>query len=276
MSKHRETRERIARTVGIGLVVTLLIVFMWYVEREGERITDHFTSSVRHGPSRMWLETPEVAPGGTIHLRVVTAGGVKSRIVHVRATAGADVATASGAEPWGDEIQTDSHSDNDDEVEVDVHAPDDAPPSRSLMVTAEVDAEIAADAAPANFRNEAHHDVLQARVEVVASGALAMHLVWRGCSALVVLAVVSLVAWIAGRRFRGEFRGDLAVLALMSAVGMAFLAGVAFVRPFERATRLYGEATTVIFTAIWVGLPVLAFALARRRTAATLPTARVR
>ena len=268
-------RGRVAWVIVIGLAIVVLV--LQKVESEGVRLAEHFTSpSVGQGPARMWTGAPEVAPGGLIHVRIAAEGGLRSRIVMARVSAGAAVVAASGADPWGDKIQTDSHDDNDDELELDVRAPDDARPGGSVRVTAAIDVEIAAEAAPANFRNETHHQDLDARVEVLTTGQVTLRRVWRCAWAVALLLLIGAVAWLIGRRVRVGLRGDVLVLGFLAAGTLAFAASFAFVEPVASATSLYGAWASALLTAIWVGLPVLAFVLARRRTAVALPTMRVR
>jgi hypothetical protein len=263
--------DRTARVVGIVLVAILVLVIAQYLEQRGERFTDSFGSSLRRGPNRVWVDTPEVGPSGEIHVRVAADGGLKARIASLRVTGGRDVVTASGAESWLFQID-DAHGDSHDELEVDLHAPEDARPGDSIPVTIEIDTILAVDAGVGKFRNEEHHDTIAADVDVVTPSGLALRLVWRGASALAVLVVACLASWIAGRR---RVRGGVAVLGLASAIGLVFLAGAAFVRPFASATHLYGEISRVTLTSIYVALPVLAFVIAQRRAAAALPAMRV-
>jgi hypothetical protein len=273
----QKARRRLGWILAIGIFGTLALYLVRMVEREGARIADHFTPTVERGPARMWLDTPEVSPGGAIHARVATEGGLASRIVLVRASAGAAVVAASGADPWGDSIKTDSHHDNEDELELDVRVPDDAAPGESIRVTADVDVEIAAEAAPANFRNESHHEVLDARIEVVTARDLALRRVWRGAWASGLLLLISVVAALFGRRLRCGLRNDVVVIGFLAAMAMAFFADLAFVRPFGSAAGLHGGWATGSLSAVWVGMPVLAFVLGRRRAsrASTLPAVEV-
>jgi hypothetical protein len=234
--RQRRKPSRLAKVVVYGFLGALALAMVLVAAALGTQIIDRYTATASWGSSPMWVDTPEVAPGGRILLRV----------------------------------------ENEDAVDVELRAPDDVTPGQELPVAAEVDVEIARESGRGTSRNQSSFDTPTATIDVLTPDGVRWRRVKRAVWAMGALMLLGVVALIAGRRHGRSLRlphgSDavrlIAVLGLIAMCALAAIGRVVFTRPIARSLTCTSSWLSLPLAMLWIVLPVLAFALARRRAAA--------
>lgn len=271
MNQSRSSRRR-AR---LGLVLVLgglgLLVTYAVANYAGKLVDRHTATGSGYG--RLWLDTPDVGPGDTIHLRVGTRGGLKSKIDRIIVEVGNRRHELTGKNVgWGFSIS--SRSSNEDQLGVDVPAPADARVGDVVPIEVTIELTVARRTGRGQFENDTSTAFLTTQVTIRSPGALAWQRGLSGGGAALALLVACGGPFLVGRRRRvpaatssgGTGGANFVLLAIVVAMlAAAALGQLVFARPLMRAIGSFGGFLATLLLVVWLVAPVAAFAFGRWR-----------
>jgi hypothetical protein len=270
-------KRRTWQLVAVPVIAIVGVLGIRIAEGQGTRLFDSLTTAdAASGSTKMWIDTPEVAPGGAVHVRVLTGGGDQWRIASVRASAGSGEVELRRASSGSAEYTHSRFDDDKDEVELDVPVPHDARPDATLSVHAAVDVHAVDDPTGIYVVGSLHQDDLDAPFEIATTGAVLLWRAWHFAWAIASLVLLVGVGWIGGKRQAGGHEREAAALGFALVIVVSMFGDVAFARPLILATGLFTDWVRVPLELVVFALPVLAFFGGRRRTSRTVPQMRSR